>query len=74
MFRSRSDQEGGGVSFLISKDIKFILRPEPSYTYDFIECIFIEVPQSRNLNILLGSVYRPPNTDVRKFNAEHHKS
>jgi len=36
----------------------------------FIECLFIEIRVSGSQNIMIGSVYRPPNTDLVLFNAE----
>jgi len=32
--------------------------------------MFIEITQLRKRNVLLGCVYRPPNTDHTKFNTE----
>ena len=36
----------------------------------FLECVFVEILQPKRRNILLGCVYRPPNTDVCAFNAD----
>lgn len=36
----------------------------------FIECTFIEIPQEGIANILIGSVYRPQNTNLAAFNDE----
>ena len=37
---------------------------------DFIETIFIEISQKNAANIIIGCVYRPPNSDVSLFNVE----
>ena len=37
---------------------------------DFKECIFIEIPQVIKVNILVGCIYRPPDTNIQQFNVE----
>jgi len=36
----------------------------------YIECLFIEILQQGKSNVLVGCVYRPPNTDLDLFNSE----
>ena len=36
----------------------------------FIECLFVEIRISRSQIIIIGSVYKPPNTNLDLFNAE----
>ena len=38
--------------------------------FHFIDCIFIEICQPGQRNIIIGCVYRPPNTDQTLFNSE----
>ena len=60
----RSGRMGGGVSLFIMKSLPFTIRQDLSNFNDVIESIFIEVSH----NIIIGLIYRPPNTDVRSFN------
>ena len=36
----------------------------------FIECLFVEIRRIGSQNLIIGSVYRPPNSDVHLFNTE----
>ena len=66
---SRCDRTGGGVGLFIDQQLTFKVRTDlrPS---DNIECIFVEITQFNKANILIGAIYRPPNNDIRAFNAE----
>ena len=68
--KSRPVKRGGGVGLFINEMYTFIIRDDLCRMYDFIECIFVEIPQENKRNLLLGCVYRPPNSDVVAFNAE----
>jgi hypothetical protein len=37
---------------------------------EYIESIFIEISQENSANIVVGCIYRPPNSDVALFNAD----
>ena len=65
----QSEHKGGGVGFLISKEVHFKTHPSLDISLDSIEGNFVEV-LTKNRNILLGSIYRPPNTNVKLFNKE----
>ena len=68
--KSRSVKRGGGVGIFLNDDFNFILRDDLSRMLPYLECVFVEVPQENKRNLLIGSIYRPPNTDVSAFNAE----
>ena len=56
----------------------FIVCEDLCFSYDFLECLFIEIhdPFKSNKskgNIVLGCLYRPPGTDVTAFNLKLHK-
>lgn len=66
----RKNKIGGGVGLYIDDDIDFKIRTDASVMSDLIECIFIEIQQMNSSSILVGCVYRPPNTDISLFNLE----
>ena len=57
----RLRKKGGGVGFLIRENITDINRHDLGIKSDIIENHFIEIKCSK-LNIIVGSIYRPPNT------------
>ena len=70
---SRSDKGGGGVGLFICDSLNFVIRSDLCRMTAFIESIFIELPQVGLNNIVIGCVYRPPNSDVTLFNEEFGK-
>ena len=66
----RSDKSGGGVSICVSHEIEYTLRNEFNFCNEYIESLFIEIPKSEfnfDKNIIVGTVYRPPNTEIEEF-------
>ena len=57
---------------LVRDDTEYIRRNDLSEIFnDNIESLFIEIPSSQfamDQNVLVGVVYRPPNTDINGFN------
>ena len=41
---------------------------------DHCETIWIEIESAKHQNVLVGIVYRHPNTDISTFNTEFHKT
>ena len=68
--KSRANKLGGGVGLYIDSTLEYKLRLDISLLNDFIECIFVEIQQKNSSNIIVGCVYRPPNTDLSLFNQE----
>ena len=62
----RTNKKGGGVGFLIAKELKYIPRQDLSIQDNSFENCFIEI-SSKGRNIICGSIYRPPNTNVKMF-------
>ena len=62
----RSNRKGGGVGFLIRNDLKFREQSEIEITSEILENNFIEL-KCKKENVLIGSLYRPPNTNKKKF-------
>jgi len=66
--RARSSGIRGGVGFLIRSDIEFFrIEDMPGSNVDTFESLFIKFPQPRSKDIVMGSIYRPPNTSISDF-------
>ena len=63
---NRTERKGGGVGFLVSKYLKYKRRPDLEDHNQTTENCFIELHSGKQ-NILLGSLYRPPNTNDTEF-------
>jgi len=67
----RQDKRGGGVSLFIHNSVDFKNRPDLNQFNDCIESLFIEVDGrsvGKDRNVIVGVIYRPPNTDLNVFN------
>ena len=64
----RKHKKGGGVGILIKNKIKYRVRTDLNANSqdNSFEHFFIEVKGTR-YNIIAGSIYRPPNTDIENF-------
>ena len=68
---TRPSKGGGGVSLYIKEGVEYIIRKELTYQNACIESLFIEVRKGQIGNendVIIGIIYRPPNTDVQMFN------
>lgn len=62
---------GGGVSIYIQDSVEYSTRTDLSYQNNVIESVFIEIEKDhlgKDRNIVLGVIYRPPDSDVKLFN------
>ena len=62
---------GGGVSLYINEKIPFIEKHDLNVFNEHIESVFIEIDRSKlnvEKNVIIGVIYRPPNTDIEIFN------
>ena len=69
----RQDKRGGGVSLFIQNSVQFNVRTDLNQFNENIESIFIEMDGKsigKERNVIVGVIYRPPNTDISVFN-EH---
>ena len=67
----RSHCRGGGVSLLIKDSIQYCVRKDLCINDAILQAIFVEVDKdifAVGVNIILGVIYRPPNTDIITFN------
>ena len=69
--RFRKQRRWGGVSLYIRNDIKYMSRPDLEYFDGEMESLFIEIDKNVfNLasNVVVGVIYRMPNTWMEVFN------
>ena len=67
---TRPSRKGGGVSMYIHRSYDYVERPEINIMTEHIECLFVEVKsqfKKQKKKILVGVVYRPPNTNINAF-------
>jgi hypothetical protein len=67
----RQNRRGGGVALYIKNTIKYKCRTDLDILNDFIESKFIEIQTETTgieKPIIVGVIYRPPNTDIEDFN------
>ena len=67
----RKNRGGGGVSILIKNGIEYCVRADLKIQSPYLESLFIEIQKGQIGNerdVIIGVIYRPPNTDVENFN------
>ena len=67
----RDNRRGGGVSLFIHNSIQFKCIESLSILNENLECIFIEIETIRKKPIMVGAIYRPPNTNISSFISDH---
>ena len=63
----RQHRVGGGVALYVSQMYDYVVRDELNSMTDSIESLFIEISVPGSKNIIIGVVYRPPNTNTKSF-------
>ena len=64
----RKNRKGGGVGLYIKDDRNYQVRKDLSiYNKDIMESLFIEIIREKNKNIIVGVIYRAPDSDGRCF-------
>ena len=64
----RKPKSGGGVGIYLQNDLDYKLRPECNFSDpEVIETLFVEITVPKGKNIIVGSVYRPPNYNAASF-------
>ena len=67
----RSNRGGGGVSLYIKGFLEYTIRNELCFQNKTLEALFIEMNKDqfkKKQNIVVGVIYRPPDTDIKEFN------
>ena len=67
----RKDKKGGGVGILLSSRLHYKVIPTLHFKSIQYESIFVEVSLRNGDKIVVGSIYRPPNTDPSLFVDEY---
>ena len=70
----RDCKSGGGVSILVRNSLNFRLRTDLSLINPNTEALFVEVPKLEAdrtpSNVIIGVVYRPPNSSMPNFSVD----
>ena len=67
----RSGRSGGGVALFVRKTAVYKARPDLDIFNEFIESKFVELDKTnfeQSKSVVIGVIYRPPNTDIYEFN------
>ena len=68
--QTRNGKMGGGVSLFVRSHINCVIRSDLCLMDNFIEVLFVEMPKRSSglmKKVLIGVVYRPPNSDIQLF-------
>ena len=64
----QSEKKGGGVSILLKDGISYKRRKDLDiFQEGKTESVFVEILSKNGKKIILGSMYRPPNTNISQF-------
>ena len=70
--RNRVNKSGGGVAILSHNTQPIKHRSDlDKFNSNTLECIFAEIPNCYNKPTIIGSIYRPPNTNAKEFNNQY---
>ena len=65
---NRLEKRGGGVCLYVSKELEYKIRNDLTKNIgDMIETKFIEIVNNNGKNIIVGAIYRPPNSYFATF-------
>ena len=66
----RNQRSGGGVGLYLKQEFEFKRRPDLYFANDSAESLFVEVERTKEKNLIVGIIYRPPEQNIIDFNAE----
>ena len=66
------NKKGGGVGLLVANEIKYKIKDDLNKMTDHKESFVIEI-FTKGKNVLCGSVYHPPNTNIKAFHSDMNK-
>ena len=64
---NRPDKSGGGVALYISNAFECIVHDDISRMDNIVESLFLEIYIPGIRNIVVGIMYRPPNSNIKDF-------
>ena len=71
LIEKHRESQGGGVAVCIEEHLSYFERPDISLFESDLESIFIEIDKEQlriKKNVIVGTIYRPPGTDIKSFN------
>ena len=70
--KARRQGGGGGVGFLIKSVYKFEIIEDRGFDsrQGTFESIFITIPQEKSRDLIIGSIYRPPDSSIVEFTTD----
>ena len=70
---NRTHKTGGRVAIAVHNTLTYSECKDLNKLYnENFECIFIELKQKSQSSIIIGSLYRPPNTKAKEFIEQYH--
>ena len=69
---NRTGKRGGGVGFYITKNLNYDVLHEFNVISEVFESVFIEIKVPNRNNIIVGEIYRPPNSSPIEFTELFH--
>ena len=67
LHQTRKSFKGGGVCVFVHENLSFKLREDLSINCDAMQSLSIEISSTKSKNIILNTIYRPPNSDMKQF-------
>ena len=67
LHKHRNDRSGGGVSLYVADYLNFKLREDLGFDNKGAESMFMEINRTRDKNVIVGIVYRPPDQNLNDF-------
>ena len=66
LHQTRKYRKGGGVCVFVHENLSFKLTEDLSMTCDAVRSLSIEISSTKSKNIILNTIYRPPNGDMKQ--------
>ena len=63
----RQEGKGGGVGLLVADNFEYVIRNDILYPSCDYESLFIEINLPRHKNIIVGVIYRKPQSNINDF-------
>ena len=66
LHQTRKNRKGGGVCIFVDENLSFKLREDLSINCDAIQSLSTEISSTKSKNIILKTIYTPPNGDMKQ--------
>ena len=64
---NRANKKGGGVGIYVNNKYDYVIRSDLSNNTPEYESLYVELTSKNKKSVVLGCIYRAPNTDLDKF-------